>query len=214
MESPKIDRLSIGMGLGLFILALIYCFADVSSVFDKSDYTGLYKSAIKYAFVFLFDFINIVFKIMLVLLFIYVFIVVYNITIVGIFKPLLSDNVDSNDSISGFNSARQIIEEAQKSYFSSVKVIAKNTMKVVFGFMDIPNTIVLFFIIIPLYLLFVVFAYYRFIVNKRNINKNKQNEQKFLTTNYHYLMILIFTIVISFLVYILWKTFKVMKNAS
>lgn len=211
MELQTKDKLGVGMGLVMFLLALIYCFTDYSSVFDKNDYVGTYKNAIKYAFIFLFDFLGIVFKIMMVLLFIYMFIVVYNIAIVGIFKPLLSKNADSNEIISSFNSAREILEEATISYTSMIKTVAKTAMRIVFGFLNIPNTIMLFFVIIPVYLFFVAFAYYQFIINKHNINKAKSDEQKFLSTNYHYFMILVFTILISFIIYIIWNTLRILS---
>lgn len=215
METETKDKLGIGMGLVMFILALVYCFADYNTVFDKNDYVGTYKSAVKYAFIFFFDFLGIVFKIMMVLLFIYMFIVVYNIAVVGIFKPLLTENADSNQIISSFSGAREILEEAKKSYMSMIKTVAKTAMKIVFGFIDIPNTIVLFFVIIPIYLFFVAFAYYQFILNKKNINKNtesKSNEQKLLSTNYHYFMILVFTIVLSFIIYITLKTLRILSS--
>jgi hypothetical protein len=210
MEVETKDKLGIGMGLVMFILALVYCFADYNTVFDKNDYVGTYKSAVKYAFIFFFDFLGIVFKIMMVLLFIYMFIVVYNIAVVGIFKPLLTENADSNQIISSFSSAREILEEAKKSYMSMIKTVAKTAMKIVFGFIDIPNTILLFFVIIPVYLFFVAFAYYQFILNKKNISKI--NEQKMLSTNYHYFMILVFTIVISFIIYITLKTLRILSS--
>lgn len=211
MDLQTKDKLGVGMGLVMFLLALVYCFTDYSSVFDKNDYVGTYKSAVKYAFIFFFDFLGIIFKIMMVLLFIYMFIVVYNIAIVGIFKPLLTKNVDSNEIISNFSSAREILEKATISYTSMIKTVAKTAMRIVFGFLDIPNTIMLFFVIIPIYLFFVAFAYYQFILNKKNINKSKSNEQKYLSTNYHYFMILVFTIVISFIVYILWNTLRILS---
>lgn len=212
MELEAKDKLGVGMGFVMFILALIYCFTDYNTVFDKSDYTGTYKNAVKYAFTFFFDFLGMVFKIMMVLLFIYMFIVVYNIAVVGIFKPLFTKNADSNEVISSFGSAREILEEAQKSYMSMIKKVAKTAMRIVFGFLDIPNTIILFFVIIPIYLFFVAFAYYQFILNKKNINKNRSNEQKLLETYYHYFMILIFTIVISFIIYVTWKTLRILSS--
>ncbi len=212
MELEAKDKLGIGMGFVMFILALIYCFTDYNSVFDKNDYVGKYKNAVKYAFTFFFDFLGMVLEIMMVLLFIYMFIVVYNIAVVGIFKPLFTKNADSNEVISNFSSAREILEEAQKSYMSMIKTVAKTAMRIVFGFLDIPNTIMLFFVIIPIYLFFVAFAYYQFILNKPNITKNKANEQKFLGTNYHYFMILVFTILISFIIYITWKTLRILSS--
>lgn len=211
MELQPKDKLGIGMGLVMFLLALVYCFTDYSSVFDKNDYVGTYKSAVKYAFILLFDFLGIIFKILMVLLFIYMFIVVYNIAIVGIFKPLLTKNADSDEIISSFSSAREILEKATVSYTSMIKTVAKTAMRIVFGFLDIPNTIMLFFVIIPIYLFFVAFAYYQFILNKKNINKNNSNEQKFLSTNYHYFMILVFTIVTSFIIYVLWNTLRILS---
>ena len=211
MDLQDKDKLGVGIGLIMFLLSLVYCFSDYNLVFDKNDYIGTYKSSVKYAFIFLFDFISIVFKIMIVLLFIYMFIVVYNIAIVGIFKPLLTKNADSNEVISTFNGARDILEQAQKSYITMIKTVAKTAMRVVFGFLNIPNTIILFFVIIPLYLFFVAFAYYQFILNKQNIEKSKSNEQKFLSTNYHNFMILVFTIVISFIIYILWNSLRILN---
>jgi hypothetical protein len=208
MDIPKGHELGVGMGLILFLLALIYCFTDYSSIFDKNDYVGKYKSAVKYAFAFCFDYVGIVFKVMLVLLFIYIFIVIYNIAIVAIFKPLLSDNVGSNESVNGFNSAREIIEQARISYFSMIKTVAINTMRVVFGFINIPNTLLLLFVIIPIYLLFAVFSYYHFISNKQNVEKEKSKEQKILTSTYHYFMILIFTIIVMFAIYMIYKTLE------
>lgn len=212
MEPPVQDKFSIGMGLVLFLLALVYCFTDYDTTFDINDYVGTYKTAVKYAFTFTFDFLAMVFKIMLVLLFVYVFIVIYNIALVGIFRPLLTKNIDSKEIVSNFSGIDEILSSARISYDFAVMKVAKQAIKIVFGFLDIPNTIVLFFVIIPLYVFFVALAYYLYILNKKNIAKNPSEEQAFLSTNYHNLMILIFTILITFITYILWKTLNVLSS--
>jgi hypothetical protein len=218
MDAPTQNILGVGMGLGLFLLAMIYSLADISTVFDKNAFVGKYTSSIKYALAFFFGFITIVFKIMLVLLFIFIFIVVYNIVVVGVFKPLMSESLlDTTNPLSlvkGFTGAREIIEQARVSYFSMIKTVAVNTMQVVFGFINIPNTIILLFTVIPLYLLFSTFSYYQFVSNKDNTSNDSQKEQKILNTNYHYFIILIFTILVTFAIYIVSKTLMMLSNKN
>lgn len=220
MDEPKRNILGVGMGLGLFLLAMIYSLADINTILDKSAFVGRYTSSIKYALAFFFGFVTIVFKIMLVLLFIFIFIVIYNIVVVGVFKPLMSESLlnTSNplSAIKGFIGAREIIEQARVSYFSMIKTVAVNTMSVVFGFINIPNTVVLLFTVIPIYLLFSTFSYYQFVSNKDNTKNNSdtQKEQKILNTNYHYFIILIFTILVTFAIYIVSKTLMMLSKKS
>jgi hypothetical protein len=218
MDAPTQNILGVGMGLGLFLLAMIYSLADISTVFDKNAFVGKYTNSIKYALAFFFGFVTIVFKIMLVLLFIFMFIVVCNIVVVGVFKPLMSESLlnTSNplSAVKGFIGAREIIEQARVSYFSMIKTVAVNTMQVVFGFINIPNTIILLFTVIPLYLLFSTFSYYQFVSNKGTISNDSQKEQKILNTNYHYFIILIFTILVTFAIYIVSKTLMMLSNKT
>lgn len=204
MDVPSPNKLSVGMGLGLFLLALTYSLTDIGVVLDKNAFVGKYTSSIKYALTFFFGFVTIVFKIMVVLLFIYTFIVIYNIVIVGILKPLMSKN--TLDPTRGFSGARDIITQAHESYFGMIKSVATKTMDVVFGFINIPNTLILFFIVIPIYLLFAVFSYYQFVSTKQTIDDDSQKGQKIMNTNYHYFIMLIFTVVITFALYIIVKT--------
>lgn len=220
MDVPTQNILGVGMGLGLFLLAMVYSLADISTVFDKTSFVGKYASSIKYALSFFLGFVTIVFKIMLVLLFIFIFIVIYNIVVVGVFKPLMSESLlnTSNplSAVKGFIGAREIIEQARVSYFSMIKTVAINTMSVVFGFINIPNTVILLFTVIPLYLLFAVFSYYQFVSTKSSNNQGEdaQQQQKILNTNYHYFIILIFTILITFAIYIVSKTLLILSNKT
>lgn len=203
------ETFSVSIGLALFLLALLYCFADFSSVFDKNSFIEKYNSAFTFAFTYFAAFITIMFKVMLVLLFIYVFIVIYNIAIVGIFKPLISENMDSNASVSGFSSAREIVDKARISYYESIKAIAKKTMDIAFGFIKIPNCLLLTFVLIPTYILIVTYSYYAFIGTKVNI---KSNQQKVLSTNYHYFIILIFTIMMMLSLYLIYIVLDSIKK--
>lgn len=220
MDVPTQNILGVGMGLGLFLLAMVYSLTDVGTVFDKTAYVGKYASSIKYALSFFLGFVTIVFKVMLVLLFIFIFIVIYNIVVVGVFKPLMSESLLNTSNplsvVKGFTGAREIIEQARVSYFSMIKTVAINTMQVVFGFINIPNTVILLFTVIPLYLLFAVFSYYQFVSTKDNVTKDNdaQKEQKILNTNYHYFIILIFTILIMFAIYIVAKTLMALSNKT
>ncbi len=216
MDSSTQQKLGIGMGLGLFLLSLVYCLTDIGTILDKSLFTGQYTSAIKYALAFFFGFVSIAFKILLVLLFVFIFIVVYNIAAVAIFKPLMSESLDSGTAFKGFTGAREIIEQARVSYFSMIKTVAINTMRVVFGFINVPHTILLFFVVIPIYLLFAVFAYYQFVSTKSTTTDSNdvQKGQKIMNTNYHYFIMLIFTIIITFGIYLTYKTLAILTNKT
>jgi hypothetical protein len=209
MDIPSPNKVSVGMGLGLFLLAMVYSLTDIGVVLDKNAFVGKYTSSIKYALTFFFGFVTIVFKIMVVLLFIYTFIVIYNIVIVGILKPMMSKN--TLDPTAGFSGAREIISQARESYFAMIKSVAVKTMDVVFGFINIPNTLILFFTVIPVYLLFAVFSYYQFVSTKHNIDDDTQKGQKILNTNYHYFIMLIFTVVITFALYVIFKTLMMLS---
>lgn len=200
----NLEKYGVGIGVALFILAVVYCLTDIGQIFAKNAFTEEYKSATKFAFSYSFSFLNLMFKVLLILLFIYIFIVIYDIAIVGIFKPLISENMDSNASITASSSAREIMEKARVSYFESIKAVARNTMSIVFGFINIPNALLILFFVIPLYILIVTFSYYKFISTKE---KTKGPDQEnILQTNYFYFVLLIFSVMTLLSLYFIYTT--------
>lgn len=198
----NLEKHSVGIGLALFLLAIIYCFTDLFSVYQVNNFVEKHKGAIQFGLSYFFAFLMFMFKVCIVLLCIYIFIVLYNIAIVGIFKPLISENTDSNASIDSGSSAREIIDKARVSYYEAIKYIAKKVFTISFGFFSIPNSIMMIFVIIPTYFLVVTYSYYQFIATKEN-TKGAQ-EQNILSTTFFYFILLLFIVMFLLSFYLIY----------
>lgn len=208
----NLEKYGVGIALALFLLAIVYCFTEIGSVFQMNTFVESHKGAVAFGLSYCFAFLAIMFKVMLVLFFIYIFVVIYNIAIVGIFKPLISANMDSDASVSSGSSAREIVEKARVSYYEAIKVVAKKVFTIAFGFFNIPNTLLIVFGVIPLYLLVVTFSYYQFVATKEK-TKGSQ-EQNILNTTFMYFTLLIFIIMTLLAIHLIYIVITTMGSES
>lgn len=195
------ETLSIGVSIFLFTLASLYTLADYEAIFDKNTFLKKLSNPIKYSIAYVMSYMTYIFKALLVMFFVFIFIIVYNILIVGIFKPLLSENIGSQNNLkaAGFAmGAYDIIEKARKTYFEAIQEVIKKGMLFVFGMFKVQYLGMILLIIIPVFLSFVATAYY---TNVQTKQKQKQKTQNLLL-NYHLLMIIMFIVLVISLVFI------------
>lgn len=196
------ETLAIGLGILLFCLATIYTLADYDAIFEKSVFLKKWSNPIKYAIAYVMSYMTFILKALLVLCFIFVFIVVYNILIVGIFKPLLSDNLGSAASLKSAGlgismGASEIVEKARQTYFEAIKEVIKKGIVFVFGMFRVPNAALILLVVLPIFLFTNALAYYAM--------TSKSNEtNKVLNTNYHMLTVGIFCMLLLALVFIIY----------
>lgn len=180
----------LAIGVALFVLAIVYAFTEYAQVFDQQHYIGKYSNGLKYALSYVFGYGNIMFKALVILLFIYVFVVIYNIALVAIFKPLISDNTDSATSIKFSTGADELVNKARNTYFEAIKYIVKHMMDLAFGFLRIPRIMLMMYIVLPITLVIVsTTLYYTY------MNKDSKSEE--MNTMYHVCMLLLFSLVVS-----------------
>lgn len=178
----------LAISISLFVLAIVYAFTEYAQVFDRQNYIGKYSNALKYAVSYMFGYANIMFKALVILLFIYVFVVVYNIALVAIFKPLISDNTDSAISIKFSTGANELVNKARNTYFDAIKYIVKHMMDLAFGFLRFPRIILMMYIVLPITLVVVSMTlYYTYM--------NKDSKLEEMNTMYHVCMILMLSLV-------------------
>lgn len=180
----------LAIGVALFVLVIVYAFTEYAQVFDQQHYIGKYSNGLKYALSYVFGYGNIMFKALVILLFIYVFVVIYNIALVAIFKPLISDNTDSATSIKFSTGADELVNKARNTYFEAIKYIVKHMMDLAFGFLRIPRIMLMMYIVLPMTLVIVsTTLYYTY------MNKDSKSEE--MNTMYHVCMLLMFSLVVS-----------------
>lgn len=198
------ETLSLGVSIVFLLLALVYTLADYDTIFNKDRFIDKkWAFPLKYALGYVGGYAAVIVKAILVLLFIYVFIVVYNLAIVGIFKPLLTDNVDSSASIKLSSGAGEIIDKARGTYFDAIKQVVKSMMPFTFGFIDVPQLLVLMFVIIPVFLFVTSFAYY-YAVSHKKVDDDTQRLKE-MTTTYHMFMVFMFTLIVVMCIFsLLW----------
>lgn len=178
----------LAIGISLFVLAVVYAFTEYAQVFDRQYYVGKYSNALKYAVSYVFGYGNIMFKALVILLFIYVFVVIYNIALVAVFKPLISNSTDSAISIKFSTGADELVNKARNTYFEAIKYIVKHMMDLAFGFLRIPRIMSMMYIVLPVTLVIVTMAlYYTYM--------NKDSKLEEMNTMYHVCMILMVSLV-------------------
>jgi hypothetical protein len=180
----------LAIGISLFVLAIVYAFTEYSYVFDRQQYIGNYTNALKYALSYTFGYGNIMFKALVILLFIYIFVVIYNIALVAIFKPLISEHSYSISSIKFSTGADELVNKAKKTYFEAIKYIVKHMMDLAFGFLREPRIMFIMYIILPV-TLFAVSTTLYFVYLRKTSKVEEMN------TMYHVCMILLFSLVAS-----------------
>jgi hypothetical protein len=196
------ETLSRGVAIAFFVLAFVYTLADFDTMFDKDKLVPNKRaSPFKYALGYVFGYAAVVIKVVLVLLFVYVFIVVYNLAIVGIFKPLLSDNVDSASNIKFSTGANEIVEKARGSYFEAIKQVTKTVMGFTFGFIDVPQLLVVMCVIVPTVIFVTSFTYYY------SHPASGEDKIKQMNTAYHMFMMFIFALIIVMCLFAIYQAF-------
>jgi hypothetical protein len=185
--------IEVAVGLILFILSFTYALLDISTFFKKETQEREQHHYLKYALFYVGGYYQIVLKALLALLFVFVFLMVYNIILVGVFKPLISDTASS--STSGDITYEQIVAKAKGGYFDLISAIAKLVFTTVFKIVDVKFALLMLFVFIPITIFFVVTTYYLTVGRKYNM-ENVTSPNTARVANYHYLTIMILSFII------------------
>jgi hypothetical protein len=196
------DKLLSGLSIIFFTLAILYVFSDFNTILDINEYATEWKIPIKFSLGYVSAYLRILLKSLLVLFFIYVFIIIYNIVLIGVFKPLVSDGIDSTETISKFAGINDIIIASKSSYFKPIAIVAQKMMSIAFGFLILQYSILILLFIVPIIIFIVSLVYYSTISKKSNIPEEKM--QDVLKTNYHFMsmfILLLLFVVFTYLIY-------------
>jgi hypothetical protein len=185
-------------GFVFFMLATLYGFADYFIVFPKNDHIGEWKTPIIRAFEFIFQFLLLLVKIFMALLFLFILTCAVLFTVIGIFTKT---DTTSNDAIGGALSARKLIDDAKGKYTGTLGMVLDKSFTFIFGILDISQTTTLL-LIIPIFMFLVILIYYMSVSKQNNIEKEEQ--QNVLTTNYHTLNIILFTVILLFCLHLFY----------
>jgi hypothetical protein len=185
--------IEVAVGLFLFILSFTYALLDISIFFKKTTQEREQHHYLKYGVFYVGGYYQIVLKALLALLFVFVFLMVYNIILVGVFKPLISETVSASSS--GDMTYEQIVAKAKEGYFALISAIAKLVFTTVFRIVDVRFALLLLFAFIPITIFFVVTTYHLTIARKHNMEKVDSPESA-RVANYHYLTIIIMSFII------------------
>jgi hypothetical protein len=183
-------------GVMLFALAVVYALLDADSCFSKEEQESKIHPVLIYSFNYTIGYFQILFKALLALLFVFVFLMVYNIILVGVFKPLISDNVSSGTY--GSLPYDAIVAKAKEGYFQLIAAVTKHIFATVFQIVDVKLVFVLMFLFIPLFVFAVVTTYHLSIARSKKMENigSTDGEYSVRSTNYHFLTLLIISITI------------------
>lgn len=185
--------IEVAVGLVLFILSFTYALLDISIFFRKEAQEREQQNFLKYGLFYVAGYYQIVLKALLALLFVFVFLMVYNIILVGVFKPLISDA--GTVSTSGDMTYEQIVAKAKGGYFELISAIAKLVFTTVFRIVDVRFALLLLFAFIPITIFLVVTTYHLVIARKYNMEMVISSDDA-RVANYHYLTIMILSFII------------------
>lgn len=194
-----------GIGMLIFILAFSYALLDVATYFRKEEQENNKMNIFKHALYFVLGYFHILLMTLLALIFVFVFLMVYNIILVGVFKPLISDNIAPS---SGGYSA--IVQKAKDGYFAIISTLAKLIFTTVFRVIDIKLALFLLMVFIPV-CIFVVVIIYNLTIARESKIEVQAIPLDVRSTNYHYLTMVNLGMIVSSIGFI---AFVGLQNAN
>ena len=184
-------NIEVVVGLLLFVLAFMYALLDMAYYFKKDTQENQQLNFLEYGVIYLAGYYQILLKALLSLLFIFVFLMVYNIILVGVFKPLISDTTQQSGDIT----YREIISKAKDGYFGIISSLAKLIFTTVFRIVDVRFALLVVLLYIPITIFIVVITYHLTIARKIKM-ENSINPYDTRTTNYHFMTLLALSFII------------------
>jgi hypothetical protein len=189
-------NIEIAVGLLLFVLAFSYALLDIPHFFRKEAQESEQVSFWKYGFFYVAGYFQILLKAFLALLFVFVFFMVYNIILVGVFKPLISDSISE-----GKGAYEDVVAKAKEGYFSAISAMAKITVSTVFVVVDVKLALLLLFAYLPITVFVVAIVYHSTVARKKNM-EGAFDANVARTTNYHFLTMTSLSFIIMTLCFI------------
>lgn len=181
-----------------FVLAFSYALLEMTFFFRKETQENEQVHFLKYSLFYVAGYYQMLLRALLALLFIYIFLMVYNIILVGVFKPLISDSVSSG--MSKGTPYDEVISKAKEGYFELISGMAKLMLQIVFKIVDFrtPNGILgltTLLVYVPLTIFILVTTYHMTIARPKNMEKigNVDDARK---TNYHYVTMIVLSFII------------------
>jgi hypothetical protein len=184
------------VGIMLFSLAVVYALLDVDESFSKDNQESKRHPVLIYSFNYTIGYFQILFKALLALLFVFIFLMVYNFILVGVFKPLISDSVNAGTQSS--LPYEQIVSKAKEGYYQLIAAVTKHIFTTVFQIVDIKLIFAMMFLVVPLFIFVVVTTYYLTIARSKKMENivDTDEDYRVRSTNYHFLTLLIISIII------------------
>lgn len=206
----NMHNINTGLSLAFLTLAIVYAIADFAIVFDINDFSAEWKAPAKFALSYVMSYYRILGKALIVLFFVFVFIIMYDLVLIGVITPFVSDNIDSKKNISKFAGVAEIIGATKDGYFQGVAKVASLTISTLFGFISLKFAILLLVIVFPIVMFCVSFVYYSSISNVSKIDDTEE-QQNILKTSFHFISIFMFCIlfcIFAFLIYSVVSDYK------
>ncbi len=151
------------------------------------------------AMYYLYGYIVIVFKALLALIFVFVFVMVALIIVVGIFKPMMSDGVNSDTSVYANSGYSEIVLKAKEGYFALIGALAQKTFHSALYVFNFPPVLVTLFAFTPIFILCVALVHCVFWNPKDMDDQEKEN---YLATNYHLFSVMFLSIMVTMILLI------------
>jgi hypothetical protein len=126
---------------------------------------------------------------------------VYNIILVGVFKPLISNSVSAG--VSKGTPYDEVVSKAKDGYFELISAMAKFIFATVFKVIHVRLALFLLLVYVPLAIFMLTLTYHLTIARPKNIEKTG-NIYEARATNYHYVTIIVISFIILSIGYIVF----------
>lgn len=193
------------VGLLLFILSFSYALLDISYFFKKETQEYEQLHFLEYGTLYLMGYYQILLKALLALLFVFVFLMVYNMVLVGVFKPLISNPVAPG--VSGDATYDEIVAKAKGGYFEIISAIARLIFTTVFEIVDVKFALAVVFVILPVSIFIIAVCYHIIIASKKKM-ENVEEPVEIRATNYHYITLISLSFIVVAIGFIAFIGFK------
>ncbi len=181
------------VGMIFFVLAFAYALLDSAFFFRKDEQTNKQIHFLRYGLSYVAGYYQMLLRTFLALVFIFIFLMVYNIIMVGVLKPLISDSVASG--MSKGTPYEEVVAKAKHGYFELISSLAKLMVVTVFSVVNVKLALILLFVYVPLAIFILVTTYHLTIARPKNMETIGDIDNA-RTTNYHYLTMMVISFII------------------
>jgi hypothetical protein len=167
---------------------IFFVAAMVLSLLKYPDYvtkeTQLDSKVSRYArsMYYLYGYANILLKALVVLVFIFVFIMVFNVITLGVFKPLMSDSVGSDESVYANTGYGDIVMKAKDGYFALLGAVAQKVFQTTFHVVKYNTVMTALLVFAPIFILCVAFVFLYVWDPKVKLKEPDENDDEILSS--------------------------------